>query len=226
MRLWWGEYTDDELERAGARGYFLEAIEQAAPEVLKALRDDVLSHYGEPDSHAALEAWAARFNLNENWLLEQALSTLNIWRQCPFMREEPLEWGVYPGGSYWSPVPKGDIRLVFGCRGWDPVEESRATARERIEGVFQEYLAAYLGQMERLAEEREFKRSKEKRARSGADPLLHFKWLVRYQVQEWDYDEITQELTDNDPEGEASIGVDAVRKAIVNTARLMELRLR
>jgi len=236
MRLAFGELVTDEVERAEARGQVLAVIERVAPEVLRALRDEVLpsyaarAHLSLPSTpivllpaglRAALEAWANRLGFKaQDWLLEQALQTLEVWHRCPFLLEEPLEWAVYPGASYWAPVSPQERRLVFQDPGWNPAEETWAAAEKRIRQAFEQHLKAYRERIERRARERGFKRPAEKRARSGPEDL-HFEWLVRHQVQGWTCERIAEEYGGADQ----AVSPVAIDRAIRETARLIGLRI-
>ncbi|MBC7075997.1 MAG: hypothetical protein H5T98_08005 [Syntrophomonadaceae bacterium] len=180
-----------------------------------------------PKLKGVLDTWARRFNLKAPWVQEQALTTLDLWRQHPTIIEwRPLEWGVLDlGEAYWGAVSEKEQQLTFTAT-WDPISESQTQAMARIQDEFNRYLKEFMSGLKAKAKQRGWVKPREKRTRSGEDPLLHFKWLVRYQVQGWGYEEISQEFTDQDPLGEAVITTDAIRKAITATAELISLQLR
>lgn len=182
----------------------------------------------------ALRVWAERHNLGERhlpagdwWALDVALDTLRLWTDYPKAAER-LGWNL-PGWATYAPIQDEERRFRFEHPGWDPVGmanagETRAEARRRMLATFEARLDEYLDRMEALAEERGLKKTPVKRNRNGS-PVLHFEWLVNYQVQGRDCEELSQEYTDADPEGDRVIGSDAIRKAIAETARLVGLTL-
>lgn len=230
MRLGPGEYESPEVKLAEARICFFYAIEEVAPEILAGLRDKVLPCY-EPgilslamapkNLRNALNVWANTFNLNCEWVLEQAFSTLFLWQGCPFMLESgDLEWGIINGGTYWNVAAKHERSLVFEDPGWDPASETWSEAKKRIEKAFQLFLEGYRNYISKLAYERGYSPKREIRLRSSDDPLLHFKWLVHYQTQEWPYSRIAKEyLGDRDL-------INTVRDAVKQIASWIELPLR
>jgi hypothetical protein len=238
VRLGHGEYTTDRFEQNDARNLFLIAIQEVAPEVLQWLRDQVLPLYNlkplDPKlCHVSLEdaklflpdelwrelqAWAEKFNLREDWLLEQAIDTLAVWRVCPALTQEPIEWGVYGrGGGYMLPETHEDRRLKFECAGWSPTIERRDKARARIMAEFEAHLGAYLERLGQVAEQARFRQASEKRKRFGDDELTHFKWLVSYQVRGHSHREIAEKY---------GVDVRAISNGIKSAAALAGIKLR
>lgn len=175
----------------------------------------------------ALLAWAERFHLADEWVLDAALDTLHRWTQWR-KAAEVLEW-AYIGGSWWAPVSDEEQQLIFRHAGWDPTSETwesfESRLRADVEWWLEKVRMEYRPRLLALCEERGWRPTPIKRNRSGS-PLLHFEWLVRYQVQEWGYARIAQAYTDADPQGDKVIGEDAVRKAVKSTADLLGLTLR
>ncbi|NPV52636.1 MAG: hypothetical protein HPY71_03830 [Firmicutes bacterium] len=232
MRVGPGEYTTPEGQKAEAQSFFLIAVERLAPEVLKALAEEVYPCYqGEdmryvPDSlRAALDAWMQKFHIKADWILEQALDTMSLWRQYPpVLKWEPLEWGIIAlGPAEWYPVPKEEQRLIFHSDGWHIDIETRGQARDRLMSEFKAYLEEYLNYVEAIAGGRGWTRTFEKRGRSArGKPDLHFEWLVRHQVQGWTCERIAEEYGGEDQ----WLDPASVWQGIRETAELIGLRLR
>jgi hypothetical protein len=225
MRIGHGEFTTEEFKIDDARNLFLIAIQQESPEVLKALRDTVLPCYEMDDQGAdrALVRWAASYNLDNDWFLEQASETIKIWLNCPAMTREPLTWCAFSGGSgHRLPESEEERRFVFENIGWSPSQELKEHARTRLRAEFEKYLGAYLERMEVLVTGRGFERTPEKRQRTTRDdPLLHFRWLVRHLVQKKSYREIADEYSVYDVLTE-----DTFYKAIHKTADMIGMILK
>lgn len=106
----------------------------------------------------ALQFWAARFNLRDEWILNLALEYL-----CPIWSEQLA----------FRPVAKSDLRVLL--IGWDPTVETRAQASARMH----ERVEAYLDQVEKRAVDDGLERTPERRQ------PLQLSWLARYQVCRW-----------------------------------------
>lgn len=52
--------------------------------------------------------------------------------------------------------------------------------------------------------------------------MEHFQWLVRYQIQNWSLNDIADFYSTKDK----ILSEDTVRKALLNTARIVELEIR
>ncbi len=95
-------------------------------------------------------------------------------------------------GELASRVPRegerGDVLLEIRCRDWDPFTETRAAARDRICARVRELVDRKLEAIEALV-----------RCTGEATPSpyhykpLHFKWLVRFQVQGWSKADVVRE---------------------------------
>lgn len=241
MKLTLGEYATPHLEASEARSIFLAVIEEVAPEVLEALRNDVYPRYIElgplfsprdlnevpGELREALEKWASQFSISAEWVLEQALATLDLWRQYPDMLEwEPLEWGcIDVGEGFWTPKPPDPIGTFKFA--WDPAAETRARARERIQKAFAEALEEYLNRIEAFFEAHPdgWRRAIEKRARDQ-DQTRHFRWLAYYLVKGWSYAEIARaENPGADEDYEAVLESKVIQKAVRDTAELIGIEL-
>ena len=103
--------------------------------------------------------------------------------------QEAMEAGDTPPELATEPDEADGIayRIAFRCPGWDPLRETRATARERIVGHLLRLLDTKLDEAERLTGE--VSPEDAVLAPSSYEPL-HFKWLVQFQVLGWDKAEV------------------------------------
>jgi hypothetical protein len=111
----------------------------------------------------ALEAWAERWHLSEEWVFNAALRNLNFWHEQPALHNH-LSW-LGLGQAWWSPASEEERRP----EGWDPSCETSEEFRARIE--------KYMAQQEELAQMRGWKKTPLKTAPE------HFEWLVFFQVK-------------------------------------------
>ena len=284
-----GEYhkeRDRDYSRWAARVQFLRRIEALAPEVLKELRDDVLSVYivavaktqpplekrqplikrlrgdvlplGEkapittaPQAPAAippgdgqvtlsrdpdwihcpwealiasadpdvgnftkaLARWAEGYHLTDRWFLDGVVRrTLREWHRRPerTLLKNPPFFDVDAASLF-----KG---FKFGHTPWVPTWATWKEYQADLQKAFAAALRKYRKRMEEWTTSMGYARTKAKRARQGDDPLLHFDWLVRFQVREWTHDRIAKHYKLSDTKTVAS--------AIKKTADLIGLTRR
>jgi hypothetical protein len=99
---------------------------------------------------------------------------------------------------------------------WDPTTETESAYRQRID--------AYVEAQKTRAEALGWSPVPAKRVRDQADGrMVHFKWLVERQLLGKSYKDIADEYGQSRPN---NLGEDAVRKAVVDSARLAGLKLR
>ena len=137
---------DSETDPTRYRRLFLRAVQLATPAVLKTLHDDLLPLYAgrslfwagstrlgfvkgalkapaaELDAfRSQLKRWASRFNLNEEWIREVAVLTLEQWKTST---EVPiaLNWADLPFAP--PPLPLEDREVEFRHPGWAVERES------------------------------------------------------------------------------------------------------
>ncbi len=198
MRIGIGEYDPGNIGKWKAQRLFLEAIRKEAPQVLKALKEDVLPkcpstktvknlrwftikrdrQYNRQYSELrdALLFWADRFNLREEWILEIALKTVMLWRSAKSQAEiEPLHWFI-PGVGYWGVVSDEDAAIKFSRSGWDPIAETRTTFKKRMMADFESFLENYLDKLDAIVQERGLKKTPKKNENE------HFTWLAKWYV--------------------------------------------
>jgi len=176
------------------------------------------SHYPELlELRMAVERWARMNGLGEPWLCDAALQTLSLWNASPAAQEaRAWEQHSFVRGAQIEPH---ETSFTFGTspsptdtrRGYNPFDEDRTSARQRLETEFRSELTAYLDRMDELAVTGGGKRvAKSKSARK------HYTWLVQYQVLGWNLRRIAEESGDPDPEYS---GRTTVATAVRETAR-------
>ena len=137
---------------------------------------------------ASLSTWAGRFRLGDAWFLDIALWTLYQWQEArlnglggavgqwffPFVELQPRPenpgFVFRVGGPAFLPSPDG-IRHRSREASYDPVIETRSSAKDRLLGAFEERLTAYFDEVE---EETGL-------PKSSSRGLRQFDWLIRYQ---------------------------------------------
>ena len=117
----------------------------------------------------ALKAWARRFKVQDNWLMDLALDRL-----CPPPWNEQLLFS-FPAASA---APR--LSLI----AWDPTVETRTKARARMRGLIEQHLYC----VERQAAARGLERTPERRE------LRHFHLLAGYQISGWSQNRIAKTL--------------------------------
>jgi len=195
MRLGPGDwYLPDEHggPREEGRALFLSSIEILVPEVIETLRDAVLPRFAAGEYRSQLQTWAAEWHLTDTWAVQFVEEVLGVWERY-WPKDEPIlaEWPILPAGGGWGFRPGGggwSLNLREGkwkfrpdtpvLPHWEPTLESRAAYRLRADQL----LTVYLDRVEKELVEAGFVRVPAKRSRKGADPALHFDWLVRFQV--------------------------------------------
>ncbi|HAI20687.1 MAG TPA: hypothetical protein DCM14_02090 [Clostridiales bacterium UBA8153] len=234
MKRLGGEYYQPEEGGALGEAYapFLHAVERLCPEVLKSLRDevreslesledeDLLSFWRSEDRYPdelILEAWAERFNINVPWILGVANDTLEVWWKHPDTME-PLQWMWWLGPGYPRACAWLELRtapFTFGGEAWLPIKERRQVFVERTRAAFERELGAYVEGIGRLAQDAGLEKTPEKRK------LVHFDWLVHYQVQGWSMRKIADHYS-----GEGVLSEDTIAKGVRQAAKLVGLKLR
>ena len=115
-----------------------------------------------------LADWAKTWHLNDPWILEFAKATRRTWAKNPSIE------------NYWSDRDQpGEIVAPIGRRPTPPVYNPRAQSRSQHSEAY----TAYLDECDRLT------------SRGGTRPPrkdpTHFRWLIRYQVGQESYAELT-----------------------------------
>ena len=136
----------------------------------------------------ALDRWARRWGLREDWCLFTAFQTVAAWADNPRWRETRT-WATAHAG--WLATRDVERRFRFEHDGWEPTSDTCQEAEAAIRRAFDRELAAYLDRMDDLAKERGFVRTHEKRITE------HYGWLVRVVVGRDSCGEIARELGKN-----------------------------
>lgn len=193
-----GEFDPGGVSKHEARILVLRAIEEHAPEVLTDLfhaSDDV-----------QLQAWAEKYNLQNNWFLKVARETLDAWKQFPELADGDLEF-LRPAIGYFSPTnyKERQLPIEFQCP-WQPEIESKQSYRKRLINALDNYLI----QLEALCYKRGYDVTPEIRTPD------HFMWLVLRKVKKMKLKDIADKYL-NDNKG--AIGEDTISRGINKAAK-------
>lgn len=165
-----------------------------------------------------LTAWAAANHLpTDGWVLQVAADTLLWWEGLPEDYSGNLDW-KYPDINLKSPASPQPVFTLNTT--WYPGEETKGEAKRRLMRMLEDALEQYLDDMEKTVQAEGWLTTPGKRNRHG-DPLLHFEWLVRYQVQRWTCERIAEEYGGEKQELDPA----SVNQAISETAMLVGLTL-
>ena len=135
-----------------------------------------------PTPTALVLRWAKAFNLLVPWAFRAAMLTLHDWIYTPGfdpMRDQ-LAWSHRTDLA--PPLISAKEReFVFRTDGWNVLYDTRDHAANVLRAEFEQFLQAYLDQMEALAEAQGWVRTPKKMHQRGRDPVQHFEWLALYQ---------------------------------------------
>jgi hypothetical protein len=223
------------------RRRFLRALRETTPEVMEALRDDLLPLYtssalfravsamfawveGEPKAQPAtpaqieafkraLNQWAEKFGLRDQWLLEVAVRTLNHWRKKSDALGA-LSWAELPIAH--PPLPLEDREIEFRDTGWRVEAEGWSEFASRTNAAFKQHLTSYKETIRRGMRELGLPLPPDIR-----NPE-HYTWLALYQTRRYSPAGIA-ELLNRD---QKTLLENTVLKAVTSTAGLVGLTLR
>jgi hypothetical protein len=139
----------------------------------------------------AVEAWAVGFNLNADWVLDIARSTLGRWVADPqALRERLWEW---PDFITKEPLSEVERQFQFMVK-WEAPFEAWDDFRGLAESYFEAELQRFRTKVEGLLQERGWQ---DEQVRQPQD----FRWLVLYQIEGLGRTEILERLclTKTDP---------------------------
>jgi hypothetical protein len=220
---------------AARRAYFI-ALREQWPQPLQSLRANVLPEYrprrtkdghfvlfeswpylqADPDRATlllAIQQWAARFRITEEWIFQTALDTLQGYSDDI---DSPLRL-ARPSGSekewYWLYAPRKAFPFFqpkFTRSIWYPQTTDWEIFRERMTAGFNAHLESY----RELMEEKFGKRGGEHLVRDAV-------WTARYQKGD-----TAIEIHESEPLTGYKDPEQAIWKAISTFARLIGLRLR
>lgn len=162
----------------------------------------------------SLAEWARSWDLdrwegNDPWFFDLALSTLYLWCASPEAREE-MCWALVSYSIESLPVQDLRVKIEIEVEA-DLTAESRAAAKKRLMRGAEKAIDDFLNGLEALEEGRGAARSKDIR---GREP---FEMLVRYVVQKWPTEAVRAAFGYENPEN--------VSGANNRTARLIGLTL-
>lgn len=196
-------YFLEEPELIRVRNQFLEAVRSEAPEVLVALRDEVLplvqSRRNRPVD--PVTRWAGHYHLCRDevrsagdWLVRAARDTLDHWANSP-EEFDPPRWSPTAALPNSAALPDhlfarsrmSSRAFRFEAPAWDLGVETRRQYEGRARREFEGWLKAELDRMENAS------RTEAPRTPPRGTSDRHFKWLVQYQVKGRSYNEIADE---------------------------------
>ena len=200
-RLAYCEYVSPDSESSTevplARLQMIESVHRVFPEFLEGLSAGVFASYCElaragydfdqvlwsprsspynalPDASglkSALSTWAARFNAEADWLMDEALRTLRGWYVAPEWRKS-LRWNPILGSS--ETVVAGE-RFKFEFAGWEPQLHSWLTYSGLLRKGLEEKLDVYEKETRKFAESSGLVPARRKYSTENFD------WFVLYQ---------------------------------------------
>jgi hypothetical protein len=159
----------------------------------------------------AVRVWSERFRLVDEWVLDIAVSTLEVWVNEPESAGDRV-WR-YPQLLTMQPLAHDETQLQITVQ-WDAPFESWDGFKKRLDAYVGKELSKYKSQIERLVAERGWKTVPVRQQE-------HFRWLVQYQVRGWSAKQIADRQQRNLKAWE-----NTVSKAVKTTAQRIGLTLR
>jgi hypothetical protein len=220
-RLTDADYIDpaNSQDTENARGLLLEILHEHIPEFLDELATAVFPHYKvyasctdpkkttteEAHYRATLRQWATRFQLREEWLLEQSTVIMDCWLKSPADLKHRNWFAIVAV----SGVAALDFTVSFG--GWNLLYESCAQFKERAHWQLNQALAAYEKDARELAQSEGYIPARHKFSRA------HIYWFALFQFRGWTYRRILDEL--NSTKSEYAPGDESSLRKGLKTAR-------
>ena len=152
--------------QVAAQRRFLEIAHELEPRLARSLYDDVLPEY--PNHLEALRAWLGRWSFFEDWQLEHATNSIEIWN-LPHRDYDPVSgWPMY-STSYFPilPPPTPPDIAWDHLTPLDNAEEDAMSAADRWKKEITDYYKDLRGGQ---------------RVRENSNPDRHMRWLVRRRV--------------------------------------------
>lgn len=173
---------------------------------------------------AAILAWAVRFKLRNEWLLDRALQSLYQWR-CrprptteidPHSKRGPRilyvsDWGGLPGASPFL-ISASERKFVYEDEGWGLEFETWEEFDQRLRTTLNARLKSYKRQLLKLAEIRGFPKLEYRPE--------HFDWLALYHIRGLSPAKLLEQTNKHDTDESTAL------KAIQKLAKAIDLRLR
>ncbi|WP_343262458.1 hypothetical protein [Paenibacillus hubeiensis] len=107
--------------------------------------------------------------------------------------------------------------LIYTGLAWDPREKTWKEFETVIDNLYKQYKKLYRDRTETFLQEQGYIKQREKRV------MVHFKWLVHYQIQGWSLAKIAEHYNNN---SKRIYNEDTIYHGITNAAELALLRLR
>jgi hypothetical protein len=175
----------------------------------------------------SIKEWTSALNMNRGWFNNAVLMNLCGWRMDT-KAEQELSW-VFPGAMSLEPTSRTgiDIQRLHGSGTLDraipvpavrPYNPSTQTRMEHQSELKAE-LISYYAKQEALFSRAGFQKTTQKRARTEEDPWLHFKWFVKYQMQNQPGSEIVKKY-------HLGTGEGTVYRALRELATVLQVTLR
>jgi hypothetical protein len=140
--------------------------------------------------------WGEQWKLNEEWCLKAAFDTLLDWAYDS-ERASELSWSlmIYAGGYVVSPI-SGEDTFSFENQGWQlTTYRTRKEYEDFIRAAFEAALKAYCDRIEEAAPLHGYVEVPP--LKHSGKPELPFEWLVRYRVQRWSINKISNHYYPN-----------------------------
>ena len=153
----------------------------------------------------ALRKWTTKFNVDDEWLVNDALRTLRGWFVAPEWRRS-LRWDTQYGLSRIT-ASTGE-RFEFTCEGWETELLTWSRYSESVRERFAKQLSQYERETRKLAESHGLVRARRKYSPNNFD------WFVLYQFAGQSSTEIAKTGYGDDPDSTVLKGIKAVAKLI------------
>lgn len=182
----------------------------------------------------ALIDWAKKYHLTHDIYIQAALLAIYNYLDGDFW-EQGEEKIIQLAGCYCEDIignenedeiiktliPRFYFKPEYEPYFWDPRFIPWKDFEDYIDEQYERYKKYYKFKIELILESRNYIPGKRKRKFDE-----HIKWFVLYQVKGIEPEEIAQMVTDEDPEGNIALGVDAIKKAIKDIAKIVGLETR
>jgi hypothetical protein len=186
-------------ERLELEAQFLKACFRLIPEMKTSLRDDVLPlrprSRSKPNKKflSAVEAWAARFNVNVPWVRDAIHNSLLNWKN-PQTDDVP----IMACGAERSPFSWEECQFTFAHPGWNPAWDNEEEARAILVTAFNDQISEHFAWLRGKAAKLDIRPLPKRRKRVSA-PNKRVDWLVLRVVRRWTVRKILDEANKRSP---------------------------
>lgn len=159
----------------------------------------------------AICTWLKRWNLTEEWCVDEVLQTLFQWHI-------PLnvgDWAYVTVDKDMEPSPMMVLKFIYGP--WDVEADTWREYEKKVRLAFTQELSEYRDWIRASAQRNDLSFVSGKKDSSDH----HFDWLVKFQVQGKEVSELV-----NTHRGSANVDPSTIHEAIHSTAKLIGLKLR